>query len=466
VGPDQSAADFVMFNSNPTQEFLYMGAYYTNGAWTLDNSCAAETSVRGILFSTPLSQGQVCIDTLEYSGFNIDHNWFECGIGIQTEGDIGTISDNTFDENTVTGINLEDYGDNNYYNGTHSLLIHANKVFYQQTGININGTSGVAIEDNTFNYAFGTDVNIYSGSGCGTGGTAPCVTKGLKIVGNNFVTNPIPGNQIPPAHDGYSCSNNYHVEIGSALQDSVIASNTFKRGHTDDISVGTDAALNNVSIISNSFEGACDPNECPSTCESDQMKNAGSQQGNSLDIAPSTQSTSSNVTVADNTFANPGNYAVRTTIPVSLLSNTCHNPFYTQPIPSNNYQNGCFEFVASGASGSLAYSNFTDSTASAAVVAYNGTNNVRFIGNRSGWSSDVVTYGTGFSSWGERVSNAGGSGELASMDPTTGNAYLGGTLNVVGGYAANGSAGVTGSFTIGSCTLTFTGGILTAHSGC
>jgi hypothetical protein len=109
-----------------------MGAYKSGTTWAQDDSCGAETGVRGILFSTPTSGAQVCIETLKYSGFNIDHDWFECGVGIQSEGTFGNISNNTFDGSTWLGINLIDYGNNNYSTGTHTLIVAQQPILFSE----------------------------------------------------------------------------------------------------------------------------------------------------------------------------------------------------------------------------------------------------------------------------------------------------------------------------------------------
>lgn len=415
VGADQSATELVMFNSDPYHEFVYLGAYNNGGTWTLDAG-GLENGVRGILFSTPLSGGQVCVETLKYSGFNIDHNWFECGTGIQSEGNIGTISDNTFDSNNWTGVQLVDYGLNNFMEGTHSILITGNKFFAQKLyAVNLNGTSGVTIAHNDFNYSYDADINIYSAAGY--------ATKLLRVVGNNFVTHVM--SSAGGLDDGYNCTGNYHIGIGSGLQDSVISDNSFNMGHTDDIAAGT-GVLSNVLISNNAFKGACESGECSNTCAG---QSAPGQQSSAIDIETTT---GSNITVMGNSFDSPGYYATRILSPVNLLNNTCHNPFTATGSPSQNYENGCFAFPTPANSGSVISGNSTDSGSAAAVAAWNGATGMRLSGNSSAAGSDIVVSGTGlqtFSSWNERILNAGGAIVNSQLDPTTGNASFAGDLS-------------------------------------
>ncbi len=419
VGADQTASQFVLFSGNPSQELLYMGSHNSSGVWQLDTG-GLNNEVRGIYFATPVQPAQVCVETLEYSGFNIDSDWFDCGVGIQSEGNIGSITNNTFDSSNAIGVQLVDYGQNNFTAGTHSIVIQHNKFFSQRSyAINLFGTSGVTIANNDFNYSVVADVNVSSNPN-------NYAVKLLRVTGNNFVTSPY-SNQSGLAYD---CNGNAHIIISTTLQDSVIASNTFNMGHNHDIWAST-GNLSNVVITGNAFKGACESGECTNTCSG---QTAPGQQNEAVFIGAAG---SSNVTIAGNSFDSPGYYAVNTVSPINLLDNSCHNPFTAHGAGGPAYANGCFAFAASGNSGSLASGNSTDSTTVAAVAAWNGATNIRFSGNSSASAStgDVVVAGltgTVFSSWNERIVNTspGAVTINSSMDPTTGNATLAGSLSM------------------------------------
>jgi len=415
VGADQTASQFVLFSGNSSQELLYMGAHNSSGVWQLDTG-GLNNEVRGIYFTTPVQPGQVCVETLEYSGFNIDSNWFDCGVGIQSEGNIGSITNNTFDSSNAIGVQLVDYGQNNFTAGTHSIVIQHNKFFSQRSyAINLFGTSGVTIANNNFNYSVVADVNVSSNPN-------NYAVKLLRVVGNNFVTSPY-SNQSGLAYD---CNGNAHIIISTGLQDSVIADNTFNMGHNHDIWSST-GALSNVAITGNAFKGACESGECTNTCSG---QTAPGQQNEAIFIGAAG---SNNVTIADNSFDSPGYYAVNAASPINLLHNSCHNPFTAHGAGGPAYANGCFAFAAAGNSGSQVSGNSTDSTTVAAVAAWNGATNIRFANNSSAFTSDVVVAGltgTVFSSWNERIVNTspGAVTINAQMDPTTGNANFAGDL--------------------------------------
>ena len=416
VGADESATEMVMFNGDAYHEFLYLGSYKSGSTWTLDAG-GLDNGVRGILFSTPLSAGQTCIEGLKYSGFNIDHNWFECGIGIQVEGSIGSITGNTFDSNTWIGVQVTDFGSNNFSNGTSSILINGNKFYKQKLfGVNLNGSSGVTVSHNDFNDSYQAGVEVYSPQGY--------TTKLLRVTGNNFVSD---SNSSDGYRAGYDCTNNHHIAIEAALQNSVIADNTFNMGHAGDIYASASAGrLASVVIANNAFKGACEAGECTNSCSG---QTAPGQQGPAIDVE---SATSRDLTVEGNSFDSPGTYATTIASPVNLLNNSCHAPFTASAPPSQNYENGCFAFASASNSGSAASGNSTDSSTSAAVVAWNGATNIRFSGNQSAAGSDVVVQGSGtqsFSSWNERIANAGGATVTTQMDPTTGSASFGGDLS-------------------------------------
>ncbi len=408
VGADQSATSLVLFNSNLYQQLFYLGAYNNAGTWTLDAG-GLNNGVRGVMFSTPLSGGQTCINTLKYSGFTIEDNWFECGIGIQSTGSAGRIAGNTFDGNTFNPIILTSSSLNNYAAGLFTIEIEGNLFFGSHyNAITLNGGNGITINDNQFWITKYNDIAINS--------SANYTTSHLAITGNHFITS-INGN--------YNCASQTHINISSPLADSTIAGNVFVMGHTYDIAAS--AAVTDVVISANSFRGACRAGECDNPC-SGQGQTTG-QQLSAIDLESSADS---NVTITGNDFDSPGLYAVRTLGPANIIGNSCSNPFATSPSPGQNYNTGCFTYPSPASAGSVAYDNVTNSTTAAAVVAWNGATNIRFSGNQSASGSDVVVAGNGpqtFSSWNERIVNAGGATILSQMDPTTGNANFAGDLS-------------------------------------
>ena len=408
VGADQSATELLLFNSNLYQQFLYLGAYNNAGTWTLDAG-GLNNGVRGILFSTPLSAGQTCINTLNYSGFTIEDNWFECGIGIQSTGSAGRIAGNTFDSNTFNPVILTSASPNNYAAGLFTIQIEGNLFFGSHyNAITLNGGNGITINDNQFWISKYNDIAISSSSNL--------TTSHLTITGNHFVTS-INGN--------YNCGSQMHINIGAPLADSTITGNTFVMGHTYDIAAS--ATLNDVVISANSFRGACRSGECSNPCSGQ-----GSTTGQQLSAIDLESSSNSNVSITNNDFDSPGDYAVRTIGPANVIGNSCSNPFATSPPPGQNYDTGCFAYPSPSGAGSVAYNNTTNSTTAAAVVAWNGATNIRLSGNQSASASDVVVAGSGsqtFSSWNERIVNAGGATILSQMDPTTGNANFAGDLS-------------------------------------
>ena len=408
VGADQSSTEMLLFNSNPYQEFLYLGAYNNAGTWTLDAG-GLNNGVRGILFSSPLSGGQVCIDSLRYSGFTVENNWFECGVGVQSSGSAGRIAGNTFDANTFNPIILNSFSPNNYSGGMLTIEIEGNLFFGSHyNAITINGGNGITINDNQFWITKYNDIAISS--------PGNLTTSHLSITGNHFVTSII-GN--------FNCASQQHINIGAPLSDSTITGNTFVMGHTYDIAAT--ATLTDVVISANSFRGACRPGECYNPC-SGQSTTTGQQQS-AIDLE---NSSDSNVTISGNDFDSPGYYAVRSVGPANLIGNSCANPFATTPAPGQNYNTGCFAFPSLASAGSVAYDNTTNSTTAASVVAWNGATNIRFSGNQSAAAADVVVAGTGsqtFSSWNERIVNAGGATIFSQLDPTTGNANFAGDLS-------------------------------------
>ncbi|HUK43385.1 MAG TPA: right-handed parallel beta-helix repeat-containing protein, partial [Candidatus Bathyarchaeia archaeon] len=410
IGADQSATEMVLVSgatSGQNSELLFLGAYKNGGTWVTDAG-GLNLGVRGILFSTLNYSQQVCIDTLEYSGFSIEDSWFECGISIQSAGSAGKIAGNTFDSNTTNGIIFNSYGDNNYTDGVTQMQVTGNLFFgCRYACLTLNGGSGIVVNDNDF------WIEKYYGIIVGSGSLP---VSHLTVTGNHFSAS---------TNGNYNCSAQYHIGVSAGLTDSVISGNTFAMGHTHDI--GTGGPLTDVVIASNSFRGACRSGECSNPC-SGQGATTG-QQSSAIDLS---SAGNRNVVIKGNDFDSPGYYAVSTIGPVVLEGNSCANPFATTASPGHNYDTGCFSLTSASAAGSIVANNVTTSTSAAVAVASGGATGIRFSGNQSAATSDVVVQGSGtqsFSSWNERIVNAGGAPITSQMDPTTGNAAFAGDLS-------------------------------------
>lgn len=405
IGADQSATELALVSPVTNATLLYLGAYNNSGTWTTDAG-GLNLGVRGILFANFNSAAQTCIETLQYSGWSVKDSWFECGIGIHSTGSSGRVEGNVFDANTWAPIQLDSYGANNYGQSMGQIQVTGNQFFGARlNAIGIDGGLGIVVADNDFWDAKISNLNIYSPTGL--------TTRDLTVTGNHF-------NQSPSG--SYACTGSQNLAIGSPLQDATISGNTFTLGHEYDIAAS--APLANVQITDNTFRGACLTGECTNPC-SGQNPTSG-QQLSAIDLE---STTSSNVTIAHNSFDSPGLYAVRSIGPVNLEGNSCSNPFATSPSPGHSYDTGCFAFPSSSAAGSMVKDNVTTSTTAAAAVAWNGATGIRFSGNQSASSADVVVAGGSYSSWNERVVNAGGATIASQMDPTTGNANFAGSLS-------------------------------------
>lgn len=439
VGADQTATQFLFLSPTTSQTFLWLGSWNSSGTWILDSG-GAENSVRGILFSTPESAAQTCINTNGYSGFDINSNWFECGFGINLSASpIGSVMDNTFDSNNWNGITATggsiSAGNYDTQSSAHSVIVTGNKFFLQHDyAMILDGVDGYVISNNTFNYSILTDINIASTEGY--------ISHRMKIIGNNFVT--------ADSSASYSCTGNYHINIAGALTDSVIANNNFIRGHEYDI--GASGVLSGLIINGNTFRGSCEAGVCSNSCP---FQTTLGQQLSAIDLEATT---SSGVAIANNRFDAPGLYAVRTIGPVTLTGNTCSSPFSGSNPPSNNdYDNGCFTFPAPTASGSIIADNSTSTNTVAAVVASNGATGLLTHNNASPWTYDEVLSGGTDSTWGERVELQNGAVSNSSMNPATGQAVVqslgvlsSATINnltctgSVSGCGAGGGGNVTG----------------------
>ncbi len=416
IGADQSATNMLLINgtqSGANSELLYLGSYFNGTSWALDGG-GLENGVRGILFATPESAAQACVDLNGYGGTNVFDSWFECGTGIQTTGGGAIkISGNVFDSNTFNPITLNSTGSSDY-NPNHGAVNEVqitNNLFFgtHYNAININGGgAGIVIANNVFQITRFLAISIYSPSGA--------TTQGLSITGNHFNGSAL-GN--------YDCNGSSHIGINAPLSDSVISENTFALGHVYDIE--STATLSNVTIANNSFRGACLTGECGY----DSCPNQGSNFGQQLSAIDLEENSNTGLLIAHNNFDSPGKYAIRSLGPANITGNACHNPFATNGPDNATYGNGCIDFPASQTTGSLVMGNTTDSASYPVASYWNGSTGIRSMGNVSAWAmGDVIGDGGTFSSLNERFApGAHPPTIVTTLDPTTGNASFAGDLS-------------------------------------
>ena len=398
IGAGQAATQVLLFNPANNMNVLCMGANASAGA----NTCTMDSGtqnldVEGILWGTPENGSQVCINTGNYSGFEVKNNWFECGISVYIQGNIGSVIGNTFDSSTFNGVVVRGDGEDYGNNPSHSILISDNQFFANKwSSIQVDGASGVQIHHNNILYAKQYSVLVSSYEGY--------TTYRLNISGNNFATS-----------TGFWNPTENHIFVTTPLVRSVISGNTFGIARDSDI------VLNNPGIVgldvsSNKFYGG--QLTCGGNCTASlQVITAGA-----------------GLTVRGNQWDSPGNYAADFQTPAYLSGNYCTKPFAVVGLPANDYDKACFRFASAGGTGLIARDNHTDSTSVAAVAIRGGVASASTSGNRSAWATADVYYdaATGvFDSWNERIHNFTLNGSLFTTlsDPSSGNVSFAGDLS-------------------------------------
>jgi hypothetical protein len=398
IGAGQAATQVLLFNPTNEMNLLCMGSNASAGS----NTCTLDSGtqnldVEGILWGTPENGSQICINPLNYSGFEIKDNWFECGIAVYTQGNIGIISGNTFDASTFNGILVRGDGEDYGNNPSHSILITDNQFFSNKySAIQVDGASGVQIHHNNILYT--KQYSIYVSS------YENFTTYRLNISNNNFATS-----------TGYWNPTENHIYVTTPLVRSVIAGNTFGLTRDADIILNS-SGIAGLDISNNKFYGG--QLTCGTPCTASlQVFNAGA-----------------GVTVRGNQWDTPGNYAGDFATPVYLSGNYCTNPFAVAGLPPNDYDKACFRFAAATAANLVANNNITDSTSVAAVAIRAGAFPAASNSNRSAWSTgDIYVYSNvgPISSSYERVYNGTGNYSIftTTSDPATGNAFFSGDLS-------------------------------------
>ena len=399
IGAGQAATQVLLFNSTNSMSVLCLGSNASAGT----NTCTVDAGtqnldVEGILWGTPENGSQICINPLNYSGFEIKNNWFECGVAVSILGNIGSVIGNTFDASTANGIKVKGDGEDYGNNPSHSILIADNQFFANKyASIQVDGASGVQIHGNNILYAKQFSVLVASPENY--------TTYRLNISGNNFATS-----------TGFWNPTENHIYVTTPLVRSVIANNTFGITRDADILLGNSGIVG-LDISSNKFYGG--QLTCGGACTASlQVFNAGA-----------------GLTVRGNQWDSPGNYAADFATPAYLSGNYCTNPFAVVGLPAHDYDKACFRFAAPTAANSVARDNITDSASVAAVAIRGGAIPAATSGNRSNWSTADVYFDTNLSSIAsanERVYNDTGNYSVFTTmsDPATGNAMFAGDLSM------------------------------------
>ncbi len=397
IGAGQAATQVLLFNPTNNLNALCMGSNASGGT----NTCTLDSGtqnidVEGILWGTPENGSQVCVNPLSYSGFEVKNNWFECGIGVSVQGNIGSVIGNTFDSSTFVGVVVKGDGEDYGNNPSHSVLISDNQFFANKwAAIQVDGASGVQIHHNNILYA--KQFSIYVAS------PESYTTYRLNINGNNFA-----------ASTSFWNPTQAHIYITTPLVRSNISGNTFGIARDSDILLNSSGIVG-LNISNNKFAGG--QLTCGGTCTASlQVTNAGA-----------------GLTVNGNQWDSPGSYAADFQTPAYLSNNYCTHPFAVTGLPVNDYDKACFRFAAPTAANSTAKDNVTDSTSVAAIAIRGGAIPAYTSGNRSAWSTaDAYVFsGTGpIASANERVYNGTGIYTVFTTmsDPSTGNASFAGDL--------------------------------------
>ncbi len=402
IGAGQAATQVLLFNPTDNLNLLCMGSNASAGT----NTCTLDTGtqnidVEGILWGTPENGSQVCVNPLNYSGFEVKNNWFECGVAVSIQGNIGSVIGNTFDSNTANGVLVKGDGEDYGNNPSHSILISDNHFYANKySAIQVDGASGVQIHDNNILYSKQFSVFVASPENY--------TTYRLNISNNNFA-----------ASTGFWNPTQNHIYVTTPLVRSMITGNTFGLARDSDIALNNSGIVG-LNISNNKFSGG------QLTC------------GGSCVASLQVTSAGAGLTVTGNQWDSPGSYAADFQTPAYLTNNYCTNPFAVTGLPAHDYDKACFRFAAPTAANFTAKDNVTDSTSVAAVAIRAGAIPAYSSGNRSAWpTGDVYVYsGTGpIASANERVYNGTGVTTVFTTmsDPSTGNASFAGS----GSFGAN-----------------------------
>ena len=402
IGDGYTGTEIMLFDPTGNIHLLYMGSNASAGpnTGTLDSG-GLENRVSGILFATPEAGPGYCLDTNGYSGWDVDHNWFMCGVGIfVNNSNIGRVTANTCDSSTSQCIIVKGSGTDYVSDPTHSVLISDNLCYAPHYScVQFDGASGVNFVNNVLDYAKQFSLYVFSPAGN--------TSYRINVSGNIFTTS---------LASGYYTPTQQHIAVLSPLVRSTIGpNNLFSKSQDADILVSNSGVVG-LDIHDNNFYGG--QLTCSGSCTASlQVANAGP-----------------GLSVSGNRWFNPGAYAADFQAPAYLAHNYCTSPFSVAALPANDYDKACFHFAAAADSGLIARDNRTDSTSVAAVAIRGGVTSASTSENRSAWATADVYYnaGTGsFDSWNERIANSTQNYGLFTgmLDSRTGNASLAGSLS-------------------------------------
>ena len=395
MGDGYSVTSVMLFDPTGNIHLLYMGSNASGGAntGTLDSG-GLENRVSGIFFATPEAGPGYCIDTNGYSGWDIDHNWFQCGAGIYVNNsNIGRVTSNTCDSSTAQCMVFRGSGQDYVSDSLHSVLVSDNLCYAPYYAcVQFDGASGVDFVHNVLDYAKVFSLYFFSAAG----------NTSYRInVSNNIFTTSL--------GSGYYTPTQQHIAVLSpVLRSNIGPNNIFSEARDSDIYVNNSGVVG-LDINGNTFYGG--QQTCGGSCTASlQVVSAGAGLG-----------------VENNKWYSPGAYAADLSAPANLSGNYCTSPFSVAPLPANNYDKACFRFAAATASGLIARDNRTDSTAVAALAIRGGVSSASTSGNRSSWPTADVYYDAGagaFDSWNERRLNYTLNYSMfsQSLDPHSGNA--------------------------------------------
>jgi hypothetical protein len=241
MGDGYTGTEVMLFDPTGNIHLLYLGSNASAGAntGTLDGG-GLENRVSGIFFATPESGPGYCVDTNGYSGWDVDHNWFQCGVGIfVNNSNIGRVTDNTCDSSTAQCMIVKGSGTDYVSDATHSVLISDNLCYAPYYScVQFDGASGVNFVNNVLDYAKVFSLYFFSAAGN--------TSYRINVSGNVFTTSLGPGYYTPTQQ---------HIAVLSPLVRSTIGpNNVFSKSQDADIFVNNSGVVG-LDITGNSFYG-------------------------------------------------------------------------------------------------------------------------------------------------------------------------------------------------------------------
>lgn len=377
-----SVAEFNTTNINPV---MCMG-----NATVGPNTCTSDVYSAGVTGSTSVSN--IVLSSLSItpdlflphaSGVTFKDVWVEGYYGVVVfDANAVTIDKETVDIGVVYGAVIIGDGSNGSSSTSSwfDVKVTNSLLFEPYYGIFVDGMPSVLLTDNSCHWARTTCLQVKS--------PESYTTYNLKWLNNIEDGNPRQAGFIPIDYESpcYNCEVGGSSFNGNPIYDAYINTALTNWTFHDNILMNGQTLVNVPSIYTNGLVG-----------------------GNHI--------------IHNNTWKNPGTYAVFTDSPTVLTDNVCANPFTAYPPVgggSNIFQNGCFYFT-DGSTGTIARNNnvTADGTTKCGVscVAINAFTDVATdtSDNRSpynGCALCVNNNSTGIShTWNERSQNCGSSGD-------------------------------------------------------